>query len=139
MKRIGLCSNLIETLLSSKKFLLKLALKIFQNILGKLRDVEQELEAIGENMKQLEISAEKAQEREEKLKDKIHTLMERLKVAEARFEYGEMNISKLNLRYTNIHFPDTNHISCRQILCMKNGNAYIGFDIKMMLKSNTTQ
>ena len=117
---------------------MKLALKTFQNILGKLRDVEQELEAIGENMKQLEISAEKAQEREEKLKDKIHTLMERLKVAEARFEYGEMNISKLNLRYTNIHFPDTNHISCGQILCMKNGNAYIGFDIKMMLKSNTT-
>merc|ERR1711978_525371 len=29
---------------------------------GKLRDVEQELEAVGENMKQLEISAEKAQE-----------------------------------------------------------------------------
>ena len=89
-------------------------LKNFQTILGKLRDVEQELEAIGENMKQLEISAEKAQEREEKLKDKIHNLMERLKVAEARFEYGEMNISKLNLRYTNNHFHDTNHISYRQ-------------------------
>ena len=85
--------------------LLKLSLKNFQKILGKLRDVEQELEAIGENMKQLEISAEKAQEREEKLKDKIHSLMERLKVAEARFEYGEMNISKLNLRYTNNNFP----------------------------------
>ena len=81
-----------------------------KNFLGKLRDVEQELEAIGENMKQLEISAEKAQEREEKLKDKIHNLMERLKVAEARFEYGEMNISKLNLRYTN-HFHLTNHTS----------------------------
>merc|ERR1712193_265388 len=37
---------------------------------GKLRDVEQELEAVGENMKQLEISAEKAIEREEKLTDK---------------------------------------------------------------------
>jgi hypothetical protein len=49
-------------------------------------------------MKQLEISAEKAQEREEKLVDKIHLLMERLKIAEARFEYGEMNVSKLNLR-----------------------------------------
>merc|ERR1712158_226803 len=61
---------------------------------GKLRDVEQELEAVGENMKQLEISAEKAQEREEKLKDKIHQLMDRLKHAEARYEYGEMNISK---------------------------------------------
>ena len=47
---------------------------------SKLRDVEQELETVGENMKQLEISAEKAQEREEKLKDKIHQLMERLKV-----------------------------------------------------------
>ena len=88
-------------------------MKTFKNILGKLRDVEQELEAIGENMKQLEISAEKAQEREEKLKDKIHNLMERLKVAEARFEYGEMNISKLNLRYT-IHFHFTNNASCRQ-------------------------
>jgi predicted nuclease with TOPRIM domain len=84
--------------------LLKIALKSVLIILGKLRDVEQELEAIGENMKQLEISAEKAQEREEKLKDKIHSLMERLKVAEARFEYGEMNISKLNLRYTNNNF-----------------------------------
>merc|ERR1712165_342722 len=43
---------------------------------GKLKDVEQELEAVGENMKQLEISAEKATEREEKLKDKIHQLLE---------------------------------------------------------------
>merc|ERR1711993_55685 len=32
---------------------------------GKLKDVEQELETVGENMKQLEISAEKATEREE--------------------------------------------------------------------------
>jgi hypothetical protein len=92
-----------------------LPLKI-QKILGKLRDVEQELEAIGENMKQLEISAEKAQEREEKLKDKIHSLMERLKVAEARFEYGEMNVSKLNLRYTN-HFHLTSHTSSRLMPC----------------------
>merc|ERR1712008_528728 len=69
---------------------------------GKLKDVEQELEAIGDNMKQLEISAEKAQAREEKLIHKIHTLRERLKVAEARFEYGEMNVSKLNLRSEDI-------------------------------------
>ena len=68
----------------------------------KLKDVEQELEAIGENMKQLEISTEKAQEREEKLKDKIHQIIERLKVAEARYEYGEMNITKLNHRIDDI-------------------------------------
>ena len=60
------------------------------------------MEAVGENMKQLEISAEKAQEREDKLKDKIHQLMDRLKIAEARYEYGEMNIVKLNHRIDDI-------------------------------------
>merc|ERR1712122_56472 len=55
-----------------------------------------------ENMKQLEISAEKATEREEKLKDKIRNIMERLKIAEARYEYGEMNITKLNHRIDDI-------------------------------------
>merc|ERR1712072_925191 len=55
-----------------------------------------------DNEQQLEISAEKAQEREEKLKDKIHSLMERLKIAEARYEYGEMNITKLNHRIDDI-------------------------------------
>merc|ERR1711994_385309 len=67
-----------------------------------LKDVENELEAVGENMKQLEISAEKATEREEKLKDKIRNIMERLKIAEARYEYGEMNITKLNHRIYDI-------------------------------------
>merc|ERR1712126_762326 len=69
---------------------------------GKLKDVETELETIGENMKQLEISAEKATEREEKLMDKIHNLMNRFKAAEARYEYGEMNITKLNHRIDDI-------------------------------------
>merc|ERR1712177_43446 len=69
---------------------------------GKLKDVENELETVGENMKQLEISAEKATEREEKLKDKIRQIMERLKAGEARYEYGEMNITKLNHRIDDI-------------------------------------
>merc|ERR1712176_715785 len=68
----------------------------------KLKAVEVELEAVGENMKQLEISAEKAQEREEKLQDKILQLMDRFKIAEARYEYGEMNITKLNHRIDDI-------------------------------------
>merc|ERR1719264_1484189 len=53
-------------------------------------------------MKQLEISAEKAQEREDKLQDKILQLIDRFKVAEARYEYGEMNITKLNHRIDDI-------------------------------------
>ena len=57
---------------------------------------------VGENMKQLELSAEKAVEREEKLKDKILNIQHKFKVAEGRYEYGEMNITKLNQRIDDI-------------------------------------
>merc|ERR1711953_1049205 len=58
---------------------------------NKLKSIEEELQIVGENMKQLEKSAEKAVEREEKLKDKILQIQQKYKVAEGRFEYGEMN------------------------------------------------
>ena len=44
-----------------------------------MQGVEQELESVGENMKSLEKSAEKALEREEKLKDKILQLQNKFK------------------------------------------------------------
>merc|ERR1712130_918868 len=62
----------------------------------------QELETVGDNMKQLEKSAEKALEREEKLVEKIYNLQSKYKTTEARFEYGEMNITKLNQRIDDI-------------------------------------
>merc|ERR1712032_602650 len=52
-----------------------------------LKDIEEELEPVGENMKQLE---------------KIYNLQSKYKVTEARFEYGEMNITKLNQRIDDI-------------------------------------
>jgi len=67
-----------------------------------LKGVEEELETVGENMKQLEKSAEKALEREEKLVEKIYSLQQKYKTTEARFEYGEMNITKLNQRIDDI-------------------------------------
>jgi len=67
-----------------------------------LKGVEEELETVGENMKQLEKSAEKALEREEKLVEKIISLQAKYKNTEARFEYGEMNITKLNQRIDDI-------------------------------------
>merc|ERR1711887_230362 len=67
-----------------------------------LKGVEEELETVGENMKQLEKSVEKALEREEKLVEKIFSLQSKFKVTEARFEYGEMNITKLNQRIDDI-------------------------------------
>lgn len=68
----------------------------------KLKGIEEELEMVGENMKQLEKSAEKALEREEKLVEKIYTLQNKYKITEAKFEYGEMNITKLNQRIDDI-------------------------------------
>merc|ERR1711962_1562199 len=56
---------------------------------NKLKGIEEELQAVGENMKQLEMSAEKAVEREEKLKDKILQIQNKFKTAEGRYEYGE--------------------------------------------------
>merc|ERR1711962_1301798 len=67
-----------------------------------LKGIEEELETVGENMKQLEKSAEKAVEREEKLVEKIYSLQNKYKITEAKFEYGEMNITKLNQRIDDI-------------------------------------
>jgi len=69
---------------------------------NKLKGIETELETVGDNMKQLEKSAEKALEREEKLVEKIYNLQSKYKVTEAKFEYGEMNITKLNQRIDDI-------------------------------------
>jgi len=69
---------------------------------AKLKGIEEELETVGDNMKQLEKSAEKALEREEKLVEKIYNLQSKYKTTEAKFEYGEMNITKLNQRIDDI-------------------------------------
>merc|ERR1739838_262642 len=67
-----------------------------------LKGIEEELESVGENMKKLETTAEKALEREEKLVEKILVLSNKFKATEARYEYGEMNITKLNQRIDDI-------------------------------------
>ena len=68
----------------------------------KLKGIEEELQMVGDNMKQLEKSAEKAVDSEEKLKDKIFGIQKKFLAAEGRFEYGEMNITKLNQRIDDI-------------------------------------
>ena len=53
-------------------------------IIGSLHDLTIIDDKVGENMKQLELSAEKAVEREEKLKDKILSIQQKFKSAEGR-------------------------------------------------------
>jgi len=68
----------------------------------KVMDLEDELKMIGENMKALEVAEEKAFIREEKYLGQILVLMEKLKIADQRQEYGEKNINKLNHRVDEI-------------------------------------
>merc|ERR1712012_317386 len=65
-------------------------------------DLEEELRVIGENLKALEVAEEKAQQREEEDKKQIKILLDRLKSAEGRAEYGEKTVQKLNLRIDSI-------------------------------------
>merc|ERR1712029_886960 len=68
----------------------------------KLKGIEEELTTVGDHMKQLEESATKALEREDKLVEKILSLQNKFKATEAKFEYGEMNITKLNQRIDDV-------------------------------------
>merc|ERR1719322_1447203 len=70
-----------------------------KNAESKVVVVEDEPGSIGENQKQLEISEEKARKREEKYQEQINI---KLKQAESRSEYAEMNISKLHLRIDDL-------------------------------------
>ena len=64
--------------------------------------LEEQLRSVGENMKNLEVAEEKAIEREERFKEQIRGLVLRLKEADKRAEYGEMTITKLNIRIDDI-------------------------------------
>jgi len=82
---------------------LRRAMERVHNSEKRTAEIDEELKVVGENMKQLEVAEEKALAREEKYKDQINnTLLQRLKMADARAEYGEMNITKLNQRIDSI-------------------------------------
>ena len=50
---------------------------------------------VGNNLKSLEVSEEKANQREDSYKEQIKTLTERLKQSEARAEFAERSVQKL--------------------------------------------
>merc|ERR1712032_702279 len=98
-----LCATVTKLALTSKAAdnVMK-TIKVVENTCPNNEVTIEELETVGDNMKQLEKSAEKALEREEKLVEKIYNLQSKYKTTEARFEYGEMNITKLNQRIDDI-------------------------------------
>ena len=68
----------------------------------KISELEEELKLVGQNLQQLEVSEEKAFQREEKYQKQIENLVESLKRAVNRDESATMNIQRLNIRIDQI-------------------------------------
>lgn len=58
-------------------------------------ELEEELKIVGNNVKSLEVSEEKALEREAHYEDQIRNLAQRLKEAETRAQFAERSVLKL--------------------------------------------
>ncbi|XP_059085807.1 tropomyosin Cha f 1.0101-like [Tigriopus californicus] len=68
----------------------------------KIIDLEEELQAVGQNLQQLEVSEEKALKREETYLGQMKSLNDSLKSAENREENATMNIQRLNIRIDQV-------------------------------------
>ena len=68
----------------------------------KIIDIEEELRVVGQNLQQLEVSEEKAFQREENYQNQLQNLTVSLKAAENREENAIMNIQRLNIRIDQI-------------------------------------
>merc|ERR1712080_434721 len=61
----------------------------------KILELEEELRVVANNLKSLEVSEEKANQREASNKEQIKSLTAKLKQAEARAEFVERSVQKL--------------------------------------------
>uniref|UniRef100_A0A0R3RMJ5 Myosin_tail_1 domain-containing protein n=1 Tax=Elaeophora elaphi TaxID=1147741 RepID=A0A0R3RMJ5_9BILA len=62
---------------------------------NKIVELEEELRVVGNNLKSLEVSEEKALQREDSYEEQIRTVSARLKEAETRAEFAERSVQKL--------------------------------------------
>lgn len=69
---------------------------------NKIISLEEELKVVGQNLQSLEVSEEKAIQREENYQKQMKDLISRLKIAETRDENATMNIGRLNVKIDQI-------------------------------------
>merc|ERR1712061_258959 len=62
---------------------------------SKIVELEEELRVVGNNLKSLEVSEEKASQKEEAYSEQIRNLTAKLKQAEARAEFAGRSVQKL--------------------------------------------
>uniref|UniRef100_A0A0K0G2S4 Tropomyosin n=1 Tax=Strongyloides venezuelensis TaxID=75913 RepID=A0A0K0G2S4_STRVS len=68
---------------------------IYFPLIHKIVELEEELRVVGNNLKSLEVSEEKALQREDSYEEQIRNLTARLKEAETRAEFAERSVQKL--------------------------------------------
>merc|ERR1712032_1795175 len=61
----------------------------------RIQQLEEELRVVGNNLKSLEVSEEKASKKEESFSTQLRTLTAKCKEAEARAEFAERSVTKL--------------------------------------------
>ena len=69
----------------------------------KIIELEEELKVVANNLKSLEVAEEKANQREKTYKEQIKTLTAKLKQAEARAEFAEKSVLKLQKEVRGHH------------------------------------
>jgi len=69
---------------------------------NKIINLEEELKVVGQNLQTLEVSEEKAIQREEKYQKQISDLSKKLNDAQGRDETATMNIGRLNIKIDQI-------------------------------------
>merc|ERR1711962_724058 len=68
----------------------------------KIKDLEEELKVVGQNLQTLEVAEEKTVMIEERLQGDIMELLQKLKASDYRGETAEMNIQRLNVRIDQV-------------------------------------
>ena len=69
---------------------------------NKITNLEEELKVVGQNLQTLEVSEEKAIQREEKYQKQIADLSKRFNVFQSRDETATMNIARLNIKIDQV-------------------------------------
>ncbi|KRY29330.1 Tropomyosin, partial [Trichinella spiralis] len=76
---------------------------------NKIVELEEELRVVGNNLKSLEVSEEKALQREDSYEEHIRQLSQRLKEAETRAEFAERSVQKLQKEVDRLEDDAANH------------------------------
>merc|ERR1719285_570359 len=97
---VKLAKTTMELALDSKRA--DKVLKVVNALNSKAMNTEVEIEELCKSEKEAKFMASESEKKYDEISRRLGVVQEELKMADARAEYGEMNITKLNQRIDNI-------------------------------------